>query len=172
MLHVEKWRDCAKPSIRLLPVIIMTIALCCASCSSTRKMEKREWHRQTTETTIRQTLRRLETVPGTTRLTVDLHGVLHLPEGASYTLCQDGIRATLVRKGNRLMVEAQAEQHILEETDILQAECQEEEYDRQDEQRLENHSNGIKTRFKWYMAGMATMAILLLLLAWRWIKKK
>ena len=80
-----------------------------------------------------QTLRRMETVPGTTRLTVDLDGMLHLPEGASYTLCQDGIRATLVRKGDSLMVEATAEKHLIEEATELQAESQEEEAARQDE---------------------------------------
>lgn len=117
-----------------------------------------------------QTLRRMETVPGTTRLTVDLDGVLHLPEGASYTLRQDGIRATLVRKGDSLMVEATAEQHLIEEATELHAESQEEEDARQDVQHLEPRSNGIKMRLKWYMAGMATMAILLFL-AWRRIKK-
>lgn len=103
-------------------------------------------------------------MPGTVQLTADIDSVLQLPEGASYVRDQDGIRATLRRRGNSLEIEAAANTRLITETCTNRAEGLHEDAI---EEEVQSCSNGVETRFKWLGAG-----VLLALMAVWWLRRR
>ena len=138
---------------------IATIALCCTSCASYRTSASRQTTASTHSAALATTtLRRIAPLPPTvTHLTAKIDDVLLLPEGAEYSTASDGVRATVRRMGDSLVVEASADMTLTEEfTATARSDTTDTSQTMETKTTASRTGGTLGLRLKWYTAGILT----------------